>query len=224
MNRNQLWPSNILKVVLSTVKNGVACLGPAVGMVQSCAVKMHRLGPVHLLLTPRWFSWPVLRLPPSPDSACHPSSTSVQFNTDIQGMKAKAGWREGEEETGRNVLGWTPRSKDEGPQMRKTMPSETMTWLSSCILLSAAWISVEEKGSSLSRLTDSVRRLMPTDCAWASRNTSKRAALKAFNLPRMGERGWRRKLPQRCQSPWASVYPTETTPDGHPAPELRPQS
>lgn len=75
------------------------------------------------------------------------------------------------------------------PQMRKTMPSDTMTWLSSCILLSAAWISAEEKGSSLSRLMDSVRRFMPTDCAWASWNTSKRATLNAFNLPKTGKKG-----------------------------------
>lgn len=75
------------------------------------------------------------------------------------------------------------------PQMRKTMPSDTMTWLSSCILLSAAWISAEEKGSSLSWLMDSVRRFMPTDCAWASWNTSKRATLNAFNLPKTGKKG-----------------------------------
>ena len=185
-----------------------------------------------IALVPSTFSWPHGSFPDL-SSGFHRVLTllvthpPLQFNSTLtfKEWRQRLGWREGEEETRRNVLGWTPRSKDEGPQMRKTMPSETMTWLSSCILLSAAWISVEEKGSSLSRLTDSVRRLMPTDCAWASRNTSKRAALKAFNLPRMGERGWRRrKLPQRCRSPWASVYPTDTAPDGHSAPELRPQS
>lgn len=74
------------------------------------------------------------------------------------------------------------------PQMRKTMPSDSMTWLSSCILSSAAWISSAEKGSSLPWLMDSVRRVRPTDCAWASWNTFKRAALKAFNLPQREKR------------------------------------
>lgn len=96
-----------------------------------------------------------------------------------------------------SFLGRAPSSETR-PQMRKTMPSDTMTWLSSCILLSAAWISSGEKGCSSSRLTDSVRRVMPTDCACASRNTSRRATLNAFNLPKTGKTGGGGVIKPKC--------------------------
>lgn len=115
---------------------------------------------------------------------CQCTSTSVQLSTVIWGTNGRGQGKSGNWE---NFSRHSHSSEMKPPQIRKTMPSDTMTWLSSCILLRADSISAEEKGSSLSLLMDSVSRFMPTDCAWASRNTSKRAALNAFNLARTGK-------------------------------------
>lgn len=73
-----------------------------------------------------------LSLPIPKAQLCHMSLNFHSINTVIQGMKAKTG---GNRE--RNMEK-TFLAGPQSSQMRKMMPSETMTWLSSCILLRAA--------------------------------------------------------------------------------------
>lgn len=66
--------------------------------------------------------------------------------------------------------------------MRKMMSSATITWLSSCMRARAARTSVSLNGDGQLLLMLSIRAIMPTDWAWAERNTSSNAVLNSFNL------------------------------------------
>lgn len=66
--------------------------------------------------------------------------------------------------------------------IRKMMSSATITWLSSCMRARAARTSVSLNGDGQLLLMLSIRAIMPTDWAWAERNTSSSAVLNSFNL------------------------------------------
>lgn len=165
INKNQLCPKVLRSHMLFTANNRWLCFGMEVGnMILSLTTRAHRLGPFPLdsCFTTQQLSF----------QSFHQVRFQLQHVTlNIGLIKHCYSENKGKDQDGVRV-GWdesflsrAPKFRHRPPQMRKMMPSDTMTWLSSCILVSAAWISSGEKGSSLSWLMDSVRRFMPTD--WA---------------------------------------------------------
>lgn len=74
-------------------------------------------------------------------------------------------------------------------QMRKMMSSATMTWLSSCMRVKAAWTSGSVKPAWRPLLISSIRVFIFTDWAWADWNTANSEDLNSFSLVEETSRG-----------------------------------